>query len=233
MKKTLILLILMIGVATLHAQDTIVLRDSTTIEAKVILITESTVSYKKWKNLEGPTYNKSVEKVSRIRYANGTEDLFDAKKAAKWDSLQRVSRPFVKDARFQSYLSAGFFDGNIQMGVDGIWSCGVRIFDYGYVGLQTGFRYSFKYYDYWVIPLQVDLRGYYPINRMIHPYVEFSPGLELRILRDYWEDDYIQYFSYYVGAGFDIRRFSIGVGYYRGYYSHNFHVKMEVKIGRQ
>ncbi len=250
MKKILMLITLLAGTAILHAQDVIILRDSTVIEAKVLQINESAVIYKKWKNMEGPIYKKSVEKIRHIRYANGTEDVFDATKVAKLDSLQQISRPFIKDARFQSYFSAGYFDGSLSRGVEGMWSCGVRIFDYGYAGLQTGLRYAWKYgYEYWMIPMWVDLRGYYPINNLIHPYIEFSCGLEFRRYMSIGYDypyygpyygypgrnsrDWLQYFSYYVGAGFDISRFTMGVGYYRGFYSHNLHVKMGVKIGRQ
>lgn len=63
-----------------YSQDQIILIDNNeAIESKVIEITETTIKYKKWENLEGPLYNIKISLVSQINYENGNVDQFDKK----------------------------------------------------------------------------------------------------------------------------------------------------------
>ena len=59
-----------------HAQDIIVKRDSTTVEALVDEITDDKISYRRADNPTGPKYTVSIAKVARIIYENGVEDVF-------------------------------------------------------------------------------------------------------------------------------------------------------------
>lgn len=252
MKKlslTVILTAMMVSV--LYAQDVIVLSDATEIESKVLEIRENSIAYKKWDNKKGPTYYISSDKVFFIKYANGTKEVFNtsssstpAEKRASVDTaIFDNSRPFIKDARFQAYLTTGlYFGDDLCLDVPS-FSLGVRLFDYGYVGVKTGIlmdfmsgrRYFGGYYyeDHYYyqdlmyhlgflrMPILLDFRGYYPINRKIHPYIEFSPGLEICLLE-------IGYFSfaYHLGVGFDISRFTFGVGFYSGWGQYNGYFKL-------
>lgn len=58
------------------AQDVIVQKDGSTIQAKVIKVSQSEVEYKKFSNLEGPTYSISTRDLQCINYENGTKDTF-------------------------------------------------------------------------------------------------------------------------------------------------------------
>lgn len=59
-----------------RAQDLIVKRDSSRIEARVTEISPAEVRYKRFSNPDGPTYVLPVEAIHAIRYANGEEDRF-------------------------------------------------------------------------------------------------------------------------------------------------------------
>lgn len=62
--------------ATAVAQDVIVLKYGDLMQAKVLEIGENDVRYKKWENIDGPTYTISIAKILAINYQNGTKDSF-------------------------------------------------------------------------------------------------------------------------------------------------------------
>lgn len=68
------------------SQDVITLNDGRTVTAKILELTPDLVKYKKMDNLEGPTYTVPVSDLAKIRYANGSEDTFAAKKSDEGDS---------------------------------------------------------------------------------------------------------------------------------------------------
>lgn len=76
MKKLAILISLLIACTNLFSQDIIELKSGNKIEAKLLEITENTIRYKKYDNLEGPTYSTSLSEISSITYENGTKDIF-------------------------------------------------------------------------------------------------------------------------------------------------------------
>ncbi|RZJ36469.1 MAG: hypothetical protein EOO51_01670 [Flavobacterium sp.] len=62
-----------------YSQDTIFLRENNIeFKAKVTEVTDEVIKYKKWENLDGPTYNLNISSISKIRYKNGQEDNFSA-----------------------------------------------------------------------------------------------------------------------------------------------------------
>ena len=117
-------------------------------------------------------------------------------------------RPYIKGARFNVYFDFGFDIGGYKrlayttsgavydtratlLGLH-IFNptLGVRIFDYGFVGVQIGYtdwemlfgrvvrNYSTQRVNMFTqgYPIMLDFRGYFPINRDIHPYVEYAFG---------------------------------------------------------
>ena len=83
-------------VASAAAQDLIVKKDATQIEARVTEIASDAVRYKRFTNPDGPTYVLSVTELSYIRYANGETEYFDkaaAPAAAVSDSAPAAERP--------------------------------------------------------------------------------------------------------------------------------------------
>lgn len=59
------------------AQDLIVRKDGTVIQAKVTKVGISEVEYKKWSNQDGPQYSISVADILAINYKNGEKETFE------------------------------------------------------------------------------------------------------------------------------------------------------------
>lgn len=59
------------------AQDLIKFKNGEAVNAKVIEVDEEKVKYKKYDNLDGPSYTARKSQISVITYENGTEDVFD------------------------------------------------------------------------------------------------------------------------------------------------------------
>lgn len=58
------------------AQDVIVKKDGTSILSKIIEITSNEVKYKKYSNLEGPTFITLISEIQVINYENGEKEIF-------------------------------------------------------------------------------------------------------------------------------------------------------------
>lgn len=90
----------------IHAQDRITTKDGIDIQAKILEITDSEVKYKKFSNLEGPTYTINKENILIVRYANGENEIFKSTKPqAPTKTEQQYSsqrRPNTPPRRHQS-----------------------------------------------------------------------------------------------------------------------------------
>jgi len=75
-KYLLMLLLWTLSFGVMMAQDVIVKKDGSTIIAKVEEIGSSEIKYKKWSNLEGPTYSVSRSDIASINYQNGEVERF-------------------------------------------------------------------------------------------------------------------------------------------------------------
>ena len=62
--------------SVLQAQDVITLKNGEDIMAKVVEIGSTEIRYKRFDNLQGPTYAIEKVRVFRITYENGTRDVF-------------------------------------------------------------------------------------------------------------------------------------------------------------
>ena len=76
MRKILFLLMLLSATST-FAQDVIVKKDGSTIVSKVLEITSTEVKYKKFTNLNGPTYTIAKTELKAINYENGESETFE------------------------------------------------------------------------------------------------------------------------------------------------------------
>ena len=59
------------------AQDLIVKKDGSVIQAKVTKVGTSEVEYKKWSNQDGPQYSIAVADILAINYQNGEKEMFE------------------------------------------------------------------------------------------------------------------------------------------------------------
>ncbi len=83
MVRIILLLFAMLAALSVKAQDVIVMKDGDEVNAKVLSLNDSDVSYKKWENQEGPTYTTSKSKIFMIKYANGYKEVFKDELAAE------------------------------------------------------------------------------------------------------------------------------------------------------
>ena len=76
-KKLIALAALCVSGSYASAQDLIVKKDGSVIQAKVTKIGTSEVEYKKWSNQDGPQYSISVADILAINYQNGEKETFE------------------------------------------------------------------------------------------------------------------------------------------------------------
>lgn len=76
-KKLIALAALCVAGSYASAQDLIVKKDGSVIQAKVTKIGTSEVEYKKWSNQDGPQYSISVADILAINYQNGEKETFE------------------------------------------------------------------------------------------------------------------------------------------------------------
>ena len=95
MKKFLMVVSMLICGLTAMAQDIIVLKDGDLKQVKVIEVGENDVKYKKWENIDGPTYTISISNILSINYQNGAKDSFADYKEKKTDVAQSISEASV------------------------------------------------------------------------------------------------------------------------------------------
>ncbi len=76
-KSSLVIAILCWNLFFVNAQDIIVLKNGDIISAKVREIDDSTITYHKFTNMNGPLYKININKVLSINYENGEKDMFN------------------------------------------------------------------------------------------------------------------------------------------------------------
>lgn len=233
----LIIVFLFAGICTFAQSsqtETVYLSNGSVIKGCVV---EQTKDQIKVKTLDGSIFVYEMSQVERI-VKNQTESSED-KVLVQLQETSSSSRPFIKGVRFNGYfdmnLSYRSFYGGSIVGENPSFSLGVRIFDYGYVGLKSGIEFMEGFYNsklqgfVLMIPFMVDIRGYYPINENLHPYMEFAFGKAwvLNNGSNYagtgWRHD--------LGAGIDIKRLSLGLGWNAQGKMNRFYFKIGVKIG--
>ena len=206
MKKIVLTLIGIVSLCTVSAQDRIVFKDSNEINVKVANVSPDTVTYKQWDNLEGPTYTVYKSEILFIAYQNGTKESFAEAKSV--NETNQTNKPSVK---FQGYGNVGmlYCPAAYCVGPAFDVTVGTTITDYFYVGFETGFHthISNGYLDGY-IPLAVNMKGYFTKTK-VRPYINVSLGGWIGVA------DMGGYGGFYcqTGAGVDIKRFSVGLGY--------------------
>jgi hypothetical protein len=87
--RSLFLCLLFIGKIS-FAQDLIVYKNGDEVKAKVLSVNREDISYKKWDNVEGPTYTISIDEVFMIKYKNGTKDVFSKSTTPQPQNVESV-----------------------------------------------------------------------------------------------------------------------------------------------
>ena len=78
-KKTLLLILISLPLIS-FSQDTVILTNGEEISVKITTVSSQNVEYKKFSNLEGPTYILDKKEIFLIKYKNGEKEVFSQKK---------------------------------------------------------------------------------------------------------------------------------------------------------
>jgi hypothetical protein len=108
MKHIIIITFLFFSLSHIVAQDIIYLRDGTEIEAQILEIGTSSISYKKYSNIEGPTYVIELDKLFMILYENGEKDVFKLKEESTNNNQFATKTTLKKEKREERVLYFGF-----------------------------------------------------------------------------------------------------------------------------
>lgn len=76
MKRIIVFIVLCLLGKALFAQDIITTIDGNDIQVKVTEVGPSHISYKKFSNLDGPTYTMNISDVRMITYENGEREVY-------------------------------------------------------------------------------------------------------------------------------------------------------------
>lgn len=221
MKKALILVVSVLIVSTVKAQDLIVLKNAEEILAKVTTITTDTITYKKWSNLEGPSYTTPKSAIFYIKYQNGEKDIFqkeDMVNEIKVSNEKNMSTPI----KFQGYFTLGTIFTSISAGPTEDLNLGVKIYEHFYLGVESGFHTMLtpinnnylESLENWIsemyVPLGANMKVYITKNKVVNPYINCSLGGFFGVGDNMagWNGFYCQ-----AGAGFDAQRFTFSIGY--------------------
>ncbi len=228
MKRFLLLVTFAVMFGAAQAQDVIVLQNADEIQAKVVAITQDQVTYRRWSNLGGPTYTINKSQIFYIKYQNGEKDVMTTMPTAnRMTSAGRSATAQSSPIMFAGYVNLGTIFNAEGAGPTFDISAGIKVSDYFYAGIATGFHTAFTPYEYsysnsyftvydtdilfdGYIPVGVNLKGYLTKGRKVNPYVNCTLGGFIGVGESLggWNGFHCQ-----VGMGIDIKRFTIGMGY--------------------
>jgi hypothetical protein len=126
----------------IYSQDIIYKTDGSKEEARVTLVGEEEIQYKKFTNLDGPVYVLNKKEIVLITYENGDYDLINSHFSP--ESLVKVE---LTENYAKNILNYHFFDvfyGDITISYE-------RIIADGIVGIHIpvgfGYAYNFEYFN--------------------------------------------------------------------------------------
>lgn len=201
MKKISLFLVVFFTIATsgVFSQDIIYKADGTKEEAKVLMVGDEEVQYKKFSNLDGPAYVIDIRDVVLITYENGDYDMFQSQPAAK----SSHSKADLTEDYTKNILNYHFFDvfyGDITFSYE-------RIMAKGFLGVHVpvsfGWSYNSDYFegpnDEWVKNLFYSGVGlnFYPTGQ---GKVRYFVGPKLLMgygQQNYWSYYYDEWGNYY------------------------------------
>jgi hypothetical protein len=105
--KILILFIIILINFSVIAQDNIIKIDGSEVKAKVTEIELDLIKYKRFDNMDGPTYSISKSKVFMIKYENGTKDLFYTPQPTSIDLTDKDRLPDSLIIKSGIYITGG------------------------------------------------------------------------------------------------------------------------------
>jgi hypothetical protein len=93
MRTTIFAFLLLIGAASVSAQDIVLKRNGEEVQAKVMDVGNTEVKYKKFANPAGPTYVMLASEIFMIKYENGDKDVFETDKITGKINIRHIENP--------------------------------------------------------------------------------------------------------------------------------------------
>lgn len=115
MKKILVLLCAQLITLSVFAQDVIITKDAQKIPAKVTDIEDAVIKYKKYDNLDGPTYTMKKSEIATLMLENGSVEVFaDQQESTSSSSVDGIPAGEVKYVtRKMGEVSGIYYGGTI------------------------------------------------------------------------------------------------------------------------
>lgn len=189
MKKLLCTLGFMALCGMVSAQDIILTKNDTEIQAKVIKISKNEIEYKCWNNLEGPTYTIPTNEVFHIKYPNGTKDSFYVNLSQSNHSAHKKGAHYQGEITVAYGLGVGLASKIVNLDRIVFETVhGVQINPYLFTGVGVGFNYFYEQIEYeydslhnkrgggGVMPFFVNFKGCYPFGRDSSVYLSLDLG---------------------------------------------------------
>lgn len=130
-----------------NAQDMLILKSGEDINSKIVEVGNQEIKYKKFENLDGPTYTISKTDVFMIKYQNGTKETFDNSIASPKPNLKS---PVTQPAKTNSYSdhSHKLQKGKLLTGLGtSFTTVGTALLISGGVVFANSYDYYTGYYD--------------------------------------------------------------------------------------
>lgn len=151
MKRLLLLTAILFGCVVSQAQDLITTREGEAIFAKILEVSSKEVKYKKFNNLDGPTFVLDKSDILRIKYENGEEEIVKSAQSSTlargevYEGMKYREYKNLYDTHFYSREMGGtyspgwsgvasFFIPGLGQAICGEWGRGLAMFG-GHLGL--------------------------------------------------------------------------------------------------
>ena len=85
---------------SVSAQDIITTKDGSDIKAKILEVNSNEVKYKKFNNLDGPTFTMPKSDILIVRYENGENEVFKTSKTTTYNSAQNTTDEIVPGMKY-------------------------------------------------------------------------------------------------------------------------------------
>ena len=198
MKRLTLFVAMIATVFVAKAQDLIVLRNATEIQAKVVAINPESISYKRSSNIDGPTYTILKSEVFYIKYQNGEKDVISEAattpaapaKSYTQKAPKKTTMP-ITPIKFSGHAMVGSIFGDISLAAPDPYSyytapalfvvgptldisAGAKIYEHFYLGVETGFHSGFfvehENTDLFLgfVPIGANMKGYFTRGRMVN-----------------------------------------------------------------
>lgn len=153
------------------------------------------------------------------------------------------------DPRYGGYIEFGGYVGSqYERTIGGVVMDvvnGCRFNDYFFAGLGFGvYNTLWESYRYDVnyklgIPIYLDMRAFYPTKKNVNPFFGIAVGPKVDVLTasDYYDSTDPEVVAFYrMNFGFEVKHFTMGVGYQMegksGNYTHFFDLRFGARLGR-